>query len=292
MNFEFKPYAIDEKAYRCLLATARSVAYEILENLPAGTLSGQSAFIVRQCRALLASVAPIDNLDICKGAVYEALQAFRVHGAKVCLSAKTGEDIFREYPGLWLRLMREWPMGDYARMAVDFLIGHGLVGGNILELGAGVGNASILIGDHVGENYTRTDLKVSLLERLKLPGKIASFDFDKPGMWRNLDTVFAVNALHCATDKPRSIASIHKMLKVGGVLLMGEGAPVTDNRGTPWALTGFFGLFDGWWDIGGFLPRDQWLKIMDDAGFVSLGHAALVAGKHDLGGLVWGVKAG
>ena len=50
-------------------------------------------------------------------------------------------------------------------------------------------------------------------------------------------------------------------------MVLGEGRPHTDDRWTPWALNPFFGLFRGWWDIGGFVPRESWLAAFKQAGF-------------------------
>jgi hypothetical protein len=51
----------------------------------------------------------------------------------------------------------------------------------------------------------------------------------------------------------------------------------------------FFGLFRGWWDIGGFVPRTGWFAALRQAGFSRPGFAARLAGRHDLGGVIWAV---
>ena len=59
---------------------------------------------------------------------------------------------------------------------------------------------------------------------------------------------------------------------------------------SPPALAPFFGLFEGVWNRDGFLPRDEWFGILAHAGFYELQCRPLLAGQHDLGGLIWGVK--
>jgi SAM-dependent methyltransferase len=116
---------------------------------------------------------------------------------------------------------------------------------------------------------------------------VARYDFNEPGSWRDLDTIFAVNALHCAKDKVRTLRHLRDMLRSGGTLLLGEGIPYSGERQTPWPLNGFFGLFRGWWDVGGFLTRDDWLAAIHAAGFQKAGWAARRAGSYDLGGVIW-----
>ena len=74
------------------------------------------------------------------------------------------------------------------------------------------------------------------------------------------------------------------------MLVLGEGQPKTNIEGTPWALNTFFGLFRGWWDIGGFLPREDWVAALEQAGFSDIRFAARRAGAHDLGGVIRAVK--
>jgi hypothetical protein len=120
-----------------------------------------------------------------------------------------------------------------------------------------------------------------------MAGTVERYDFNEPGNWRDRDTIFAVNALHCARDKVATLGYLREMLREGGALVLGEGRPYTDAGRTPWALNAFFGLFRGWWDIGGFVSRESWLAALREAGFTKIGFAVRRAGAHDLGGVIW-----
>jgi SAM-dependent methyltransferase len=224
------------------------------------------------------------------GAIFECLQRLATAWADIAAHRIEGEQVFSGEPALWKRAMTEWPMGDFARMAADFMIERDLLGGSVVELGAGVGSCSAMVASHVTDKFVRTDLQPFLLKRQKIAGSVERYDFNEPGPWRGLDTIFSVNAVHCAKDKRATLRHLFEMLRVGGVLVLGEGAPYTDDRPTPWALNPFFGLFRGWWDIGGFVPRERWLEAFKSTGFSKIGYAVRRAGQHDLGGLIWAVK--
>ena len=70
--------------------------------------------------------------------------------------------------------MKEWPMHGFASMTAQFLLENDLAGGNVLELGAGVGSCSALISEDVGDGYIRSDIKTFLLARQKCLGKWCS----------------------------------------------------------------------------------------------------------------------
>lgn len=190
--------------------------------------------------------------------------------------------------GLWPRLMRSWPMQEYARLAVVKLLDQNVtVESAILEVGAGVGNATALIADDVGEGYVRTDLHPALMPP-GAPGRRLKWDFDEepppslePG---SFDVAFGVNSLHCASDIPSSLGRIVRLLRPGGLLLLAEGEPVT-KKDIPWALNAPFGMLDGWWDRGGFKPRDLWIRHLSRYGAVF--YRRLEEDGHDLGGLLW-----
>lgn len=201
-----------------------------------------------------------------------------------------GDVIVGEQPGLWYRLMHEWPMGEYAKLATDILLNHNFIGPNrtILEIGAGVGNASIRIRDQVGETYVRTDVRPELCAFVRAPGEIIAWDFDQelPQKLaaRSYDVVFSVNALHCAQDPERTVKQIMRILDRRGVLLIGEGQPWTKPN-HPWALNLAFGMLDGWWNHGGFKEPTTWLNLLGQIGTVN--YQPLHDGGHHLGGIFW-----
>jgi long-chain acyl-CoA synthetase len=274
-------YVIAEASekYLSLLGAARDVASQIAR-APRGTLTGAADYIHRASQEL-AAIPPPDAPPLPPGdAIFQCLKRLLAVWPDIAAHRIEGEQVFSGDPGLWKRVMTEWPMGDFARMTADFMI----------ELGAGVGSCSALVAGHVTDQFVRTDLQPFLLRRQKIAGTVERYDFNENGRWRNLDTIFSVNALHCAKDKVATLRHLFEMLCAGGVVVLGEGRPHTDDRGTPWALNPFFGLFRGWWDIGGFVPREGWLAAFRQAGFSGAGYAVRRAGDHDLGGAIWAVK--
>jgi hypothetical protein len=285
-------YAVEEppEPYLALLGAARQVAAQIVETSPDG-LTGAASYMRRASQELL-DATPVGDRDwlAAEGAVFECLRRVIAAWPDIAARKLEGEQVFSGDPGLWKRAMTEWPMGGFARLTADFMIEHRLLGGKVLELGAGVGSCSALVAGHVTDGFIRTDLQPFLLKRQRIAGTVERYDFNEPGKWRDLDTIFAVNALHCAKDKLATLRHLRDMLRQGGSVVLGEGQPLTDAHGTPWALNTFFGLFRGWWDIGGFVSRDRWLAALREAGFAGLGFAVRRAGVHDLGGVIWAVK--
>jgi SAM-dependent methyltransferase len=285
-------YTVEEPGdeYLSLLGTAREVAAQIVRTTADG-LGGAAEYIHRASQELVTAVAERDDEPpAAGGAIFECLQRLLAVWPDIAARRIEGEQVFSGEPALWKRAMTEWPMGGFARMAADFMIEHDLLGGNVVELGAGVGSCSTMVAGHVTDRFVRTDLQPFLLKRQKIAGSVERYDFNEPGRWQDLDTVFSVNALHCAKDKRATLRHLFDVLRAGGVLVLGEGTPYTDDRPTPWALNPFFGLFRGWWDIGGFVPREHWLEACKSTGFSRVGYAVRRAGRHDLGGLIWAVK--
>jgi long-chain acyl-CoA synthetase len=285
-------YTVEEPAdkYLSLLDAARGVASQIVRTTHDG-LTGAAAYIHRASQELAAAVPEQGHATAATdGAIFDCLERLRAAWPDIAARRIEGEQVFSGEPALWKRAMTEWPMGGFARLAADFMIEHDLLAGHVVELGAGVGSCSAMLASHVTDKFIRTDLQPFLLKRQKIAGSVERYDFNEPGRWQDLDTVFSVNALHCAKDKSATLRHLFEMLRVGGVLVLGEGAPYTDDRPTPWALNPFFGLFRGWWDIGGFVPRERWLQAFKATGFSKAGYAVRRAGRHDLGGLIWAVK--
>ena len=157
--------------------------------------------------------------------------------------------------------------------------------GDVIELGGGVGNLSRLIHGEVRGRYTRTDISMQVLTRAPYGDEQRYYDFDQPpprALVRSASTVVAVNALHCSADITQALMHARKMLKPGGALLLAEG-----QADPAWPFHYVFGMFDGWWDRGGFKHRDEWLRALQCAGFRDIGYSVMRAGRHDLGGLLW-----
>lgn len=285
-------FTVEEPAgqYLRLLGAARLVAARIVKTPPDG-LTGAPRYIHRASRELVDAV-PDDGRESLDddGAIADCLRRLMAAWPEIAVRNIEGEQIVSGDPGLWKRAMAEWPMGGFARMAADVMIESERLSGRVVELGAGVGSCSSLVAARVSDQFIRTDLQPFLLQRQKIPGTVERYDFNEAGPWQGLETIFAVNALHCARDKVATLRHLFDMLGAGGALFLGEGQPHTDDRRTPWALNPFFGLFRGWWDIGGFVPRERWLAALRQAGFGKIGFAVRRAGVHDLGGVIWAVK--
>jgi SAM-dependent methyltransferase len=201
----------------------------------------------------------------------------------------TGEQAYARDPGLWERLMCEWPMGAYASAAAELVAERDLMHGMVVELGAGVGATSRLLPASDDATFVRTDLNPLLLQRDGLAGAARRYDFDEPAPFRDVDLVVAVNALHCAADPRRTLGHVREALRPGGHLVLGEGSPVTHPSGTPWALNLVFAQFTGWWDRGGFRRRALWREDLEATGFRVVVDARSSAGDHDLGGVLCAV---
>ncbi len=190
---------------------------------------------------------------------------------------------------LWRDLMQSWPMGHYAMLMSAFLMRRDLLTNRLLEVGTGVGNCSTLLAEFVTGELVRTDLRPALAPPIAGQPMCQTYDFDTPWGENDFEVVFGVNALHCSADPCNAVRHLYNALDEGGTLVLAEGAPYT-RADTPWALSCMFGLFGGWWDKGGFLPRHTWLQYLDDLPHSETGWARLRSGGHDLGGLVWLVK--
>ncbi|PQQ37390.1 AMP-binding protein [Photorhabdus laumondii] len=283
--------------YASLLSLAADYADNIISQISGQPVTADSpaGYILREAQRLVAHRAAIDGRNT-NNSLVEAAPAMRLQKMLVdninslVQDEVAGEDIVRKEKGLWTRLMCEWPMDTYARMTADFLIANRLLEGKVLEAGAGVGNTTRLIADELNSDYIRTDCNTQILRKISVRGHCEFYDFNQPGSWRDLDTIFSVNAIHCASDKQATLCHFYQMLKPGGTLVLGEGNNTTNSAGTPWALNGLFGLFDGWWNVSGFLQREEWLQMFITAGFREWGYSQLRSGEHDLGGVLWAVK--
>lgn len=264
------------------------LAREVVAVRGANLENPQARYFVDQATALAKIDATSRGTD--SGVAGTVIESLRTHlpdflVAKIDieeLRSRIARELGNTY---WHRFNTQEPMGNYAKSCASFLIDNGLLKGSCLELGAGVGNTSRLVHSSATGHYVRTDKQIAFLS-LPFGDEREAYDFDLPGRWKNLDTIFAVNALHCAADKAKTLGFLFDMMKPGGFLVLGEGQdPVVDRE--PWSLNLVCGLYDGWWDRGGFLDRATWMTLLADAGFRDLGSLPMKAGRYDFGGLLW-----
>lgn len=278
--------------YLELASYCKSIAREFLSSrIEKYTPDNRSSYIYRESQKI------VNSKHIKFGDINSNKNDIGFQFAKIVLENK--DAIFKQKPAyeilkdtescFWENLMCDEPMGSYSQFAADYLLKNDLLNGSVLEVGSGVGNLSRLIHRHIKSTYIRTDVSPVLLKKFTYSPTQYVYDFMKPGEWKGIDTIVGVNALHCAEDKSVAIKNLYNMLKDGGTLVLSEGLPYT-KEGSPWALNFAFGIFRGWYNIGGFIKRSEWLSIMKEAGFASFGALKLRDGSHDLGGLIWAKK--
>lgn len=282
--------SISLKDYQAVLGAALEAA-RVIKSTKASSPLGKIAFVEHEALKLLRAY-PITQLhEAGNSSVFRIFEILKMTWPEISSDQVEFDQFIGAQGDLWEKFMTEFPLGEYAQMASDILKKEGLLSGAVLELGAGVGNTSRLLHHETDlENYTRTDLNLKLLKDYPFSKKISLYNFNHAGKWSDLSSVFAVNALHCADDKLASLKHIQAMLKTGGTLLMGEGTPSPEET-KPWALNYLCGFFDGWWDKGGFLEREQWFNLLTKAGFHDIQYARMTAADLDLGGVIWAKKA-
>lgn len=270
-------------SYRRLLETAAAHANRI----PTVAVGGRAGFIASHARWLVDDVGTgHDHGDDDPGSRFCRLVADRWDDIR----DGAGAELLRG-EHLWEPLMCEWPMGAYAELTVGVLRNLvALEDVDVFEVGSGVGNLARLVAGEA-KSWVRSDVDETIPARLQLPGTVERYDADEAGVPGRADVVVAVNAVHCAHYPLRAVRNMANMLRPGGVLVLGEGAPATTETGMPWAMTWTFGLLDGWWDVGGFLPRKSWVWAMRAAG-LDVHTVPIVDDGHDVGGVVVGVRRG
>jgi acyl-CoA synthetase (AMP-forming)/AMP-acid ligase II/SAM-dependent methyltransferase len=275
--------------YAHLFGYAHDAAARILRS-PAEPRTERAKCIHARAGELLATGGPATSgTGSGRSAAHDSLDLLVDNWPAVARGHADGADVMRGSPGLWKRLMTEWPMASYAGLMVDTLQTLCDLDGRFLELGSGVGNTTSLVCDLIRGDFVWTDASESLVERGTWRGTGMVYDFDHAPAsdLGTFDTIFATNALHCARDKLATLRQLRHHLVDGGRIVLAEGSKYTLD-GTPWALDFLFALFDGWWDRGGFLPRWEWISLLKRAGYRQIGFSVLRAGPHDLGGVVWG----
>lgn len=289
MGEELVSRTIQPQAYMALSNRMRDIAKKILA-MPANIkIASRSSYISNQASELVSSSDEYQDITTSiPEVISEALDVFDRNIEGLISGELTGENLMRSRHGLWKRLMTEFPMSEYASLCASFLIKTGYLKGKVLEIGSGVGNTAGLIVDEVNDSFVRSDVGKDL-NRLFAKGSYMSYDFNVRPTVRDFDTIFSTNAVHCALNKFQTLSYVYDMLKAGGVFVIAEGKPFT-HKNTPWVLNMFYGMFDGWWNVSGFLERSEWIDLFRSAGFKDIGWSVLRAGRHDLGGLIWGKK--
>lgn len=157
---------------------------------------------------------------------------------------------------------------------------------NILEIGAGTGGATKRILDTIGHDfntYTFTDISSSFFENAaetfsgwsnRMVFKVCNAEDDpvaqgfKPGSY---DVVVAFMVVHACARLGEAVANLRKLLKPGGMLILGEGA----GDGAMQAGAGFiFGPLPGWWrgveegrTLSPLVDTADWEAILRNNGF-------------------------
>jgi len=189
------------------------------------------------------------------------------------------------------------------------VFGHGvaralgplLPGADVLELGTGTGGTTRRMAAELpGANrVVLSDLRQSFLDRVAagLPGvaaETAIVDINQPPSdLGRFDLVFSTNCVHVARDVPATLEWIHRCLKPGGALVLGEGSHYSIDVPSPVSLV--LSLFNGWWDVPtsperpqpGFLLPEHWFAAFRAAGFQNVSMERWTDGPRTFGGVYW-----
>lgn len=160
---------------------------------------------------------------------------------------------------------------------------------NILEIGAGTGGATKDILSRIGrsfDTYTFTDISASffgnavevlapwsdrmLFKVLDAERSPAEQGFDEG----KYDVIVASFVIHATARLRETLCNLHKLLKPGGYLVVGEGT----SGGPLQSGDGFiFGPLPGWWlgwdegrDLSPFINLDEWDVVLKETGFSGL----------------------
>ncbi|QKV80357.1 beta-ketoacyl synthase N-terminal-like domain-containing protein [Amycolatopsis sp. Hca4] len=150
----------------------------------------------------------------------------------------------------------------------------------ILEIGAGTGSTTRFVLDRLDPHdvsYAFTDLSHAFLNRARdafaehpyLRFEICDVTDPPPAYEGRFDVVVATNVLHATPDVPTTLRNVRRMLRDGGILVLGEITARQDYA----TLT--FGLTDGWWlgndayrlEHSPLLSGTQWRRLLAEAGF-------------------------
>ncbi|KAI1129024.1 hypothetical protein F5Y10DRAFT_276998 [Nemania abortiva] len=146
---------------------------------------------------------------------------------------------------------------------------------NLLEIGAGTGGATKNILGAIGhdfDSYTFTDISSSFFEN----AAELFTDWEDHMIFKNFqpgsyDVVIAFMVIHACTSLDKAVANLRKLLKPGGLLVLGEGG----SDGAMQAGAGFiFGTLPGWWygvdegrTLSPLVNQSEWQSILKRNGF-------------------------
>ncbi|EDU46789.1 lovastatin nonaketide synthase [Pyrenophora tritici-repentis Pt-1C-BFP] len=157
---------------------------------------------------------------------------------------------------------------------------------SMMEIGAGTGSATKTILQSVGHDfasYTFTDISSSFFENAaetfsdyqgRMVFKVCNAEIDpveqgfEAGTY---DVVIAFMVVHACANLEEAVANLRKLLKPGGLLVLGEGA----SDGAMQAGAGFiFGTLPGWWrgvdegrTLSPLVSVSEWEVILKKTGF-------------------------
>ncbi|KZM21157.1 transferase [Ascochyta rabiei] len=157
---------------------------------------------------------------------------------------------------------------------------------NMLEIGAGTGGATKTILQSIGHDfgsYTFTDISSSFFENAaetftdwqgSMVFKVCNAEIDPAQQGfeaGTYDVVIAFMVVHACAKLDEAVANLRKLLKPGGLLVLGEGA----SDGAMQAGAGFiFGTLPGWWrgvdegrTLSPLVNANEWNTILKGAGF-------------------------
>ncbi|KAI1374301.1 hypothetical protein F4677DRAFT_461577 [Hypoxylon crocopeplum] len=157
---------------------------------------------------------------------------------------------------------------------------------SLLEIGAGTGGATKNILGAIGhdfDKYTFTDISSSFFENAaetfsewqdSMVFKVCNAENDPAGQGfqtGTYDVVIAFMVVHACARLDEAVANLRKLLKPGGLLVLGEGA----SDGAMQAGAGFiFGTLSGWWrgvdegrTLSPLVNAAEWETILKGAGF-------------------------
>ena len=181
---------------------------------------------------------------------------------------------------------------------------------NILEVGAGTGGATQRVMQNLDNkflSYTFTDISSGFFESAaeifstnKDRMVFKTFDCGQDPVNQgytegSYDVVVAFLVIHATPDLELTMRNIRKLLKPGGVLVVGEGT----NNGQPYGSAGFiFGSLPGWWlgadtgrPLSPFVSYQEWESLLKSSGFSGIDSTAPQAFQDVLGMTVFAAQA-